>query len=60
MMVVKLAEGLGLTVFEGTDWKEQRAANGQGIVGKLVCCEELLKEKERSSYRQTLVLDNSR
>jgi len=36
MMVVKLAEGLGLTaddieVFEGTDWKRQRAATGQGI-----------------------------
>jgi len=37
MMVVKLAEGSGLTaagieVFEGTDWKEQVAATGQGIV----------------------------
>jgi hypothetical protein len=33
MMVVKLAEGLGLTadgieVFEGTDWNKQAAATG--------------------------------
>jgi hypothetical protein len=42
MMVLKLPEGLGLTVadidvFEGTDWKEQRAATGQGIRSILVC-----------------------
>jgi len=58
MMVVKLAEGFGLTaagieVFEGADWIEQRAATGQGIVMMLACCEELLKEKKRSSSRRT-------
>ena len=60
--VVKLAEGIWLTasgieVFEGIDWNEQRAAAGQGIARMLAGCEELLKEKKRSSSRQILVLD---
>jgi hypothetical protein len=52
--VVKLPEGLGLTaigidVFEGIDWNEQQAATGLGIGRMLAGCEELLKEKKRSS-----------
>jgi len=65
IMVVKLGEGLGMTaagieVFEGADWNKQVETTGQGIVKMLACCKELLKEEERSSTRQTLVLGNSR
>jgi hypothetical protein len=39
----------------GFDW--QRAAAGQGIGRVLAGCEELPKEKKKSSSRQTLALD---
>jgi hypothetical protein len=58
-----LTEGLALTeagikVFEASDWNRQRAVpTEQGIMRMLACCEEILKEKERSLSRQTSVLD---
>jgi len=51
-----LTDGLGLTDagIEGVDWSSK---NQTRIIGTLTCCEEILKEKERSLCRQNSVLD---
>ena len=45
-----------IKVAEDTDWKEQPAATGQGII-KLFACYEMMKEKKKFSHCQTSVLD---
>jgi hypothetical protein len=46
-------------VFDDIDSLERRAAaTRQGIMRKLACCEDILKEKERSLSRQNSELDS--
>jgi hypothetical protein len=59
MTVSEFTEGFGfiesgIKVFEGID---SRAATRKGSVRLLVCCEDILKEKERSLSRQASLFD---
>jgi hypothetical protein len=51
--VLKSTEWLGLNeagvkMLDDNDWSKQRAGTGQGIVMRLACYEEILKEKKGS------------
>ena len=56
-----MTEWLGLTeagikVFVDNECNEKGvAATGQGIMGMLACCEEILKGQKRALFRQTSV-----
>jgi hypothetical protein len=61
MTVLNLNEWLGVTeagikIFEDSDWKEERAEDGQ-FMRISVCYEEILKEKKRPLSSHNSVFD---